>query len=172
MFLLYWKYIAAFALLAALVLFYNVHVDGLIKTAVTQAEIARDGQWRDAEAKAIEKSKADAALVEAAHKTDLAAIQAKHEKEIADGKAQAARDVAAVRAHTLVLRIPSSCPSPANVSGAASSGNPASQGTALPSGLTERLLGLSNAADDLIDELNTCWQTVASDRQSPKGISP
>lgn len=170
--LLYWKYLAAAALIGLLTIAYNVHVDGLIKVEVTKAVLERDASWRDSEAKAIAKSRADAQVVEEAQQMAIAAINAQHQKEITDGKAQSARDVAAARSGALRLRIPApSCSSTADVSGAAGGGNPSAATEALPSGLTERLLGLANAADDNIDALNSCWQIVASDRKisTPKG---
>lgn len=164
--LLYWKYLAAAAAIAALTLLYNVHVDGLIKTAVDKAVIERDGKWQASEQAAIAKSRAEAQAKEAAHAKDLETINHQHQQDIANAKLKHDKDVADARSGALRLRLPSAvCASRGDVPGAPGSANPASETTALPARLTGRLFGSADDADDNIDELNTCWQIVASDRK-------
>ena len=171
--LLYWKYIAAAAVIGLGAIWYNAHVNGLIKTAVDKAVIERDAQWRDSEAKAIAKSKAIAALVEQAHQQSLAAIQTKYQQEITNGKAQAARDVANARSGALKLRFATTLsPSCPNVPGAAPapSGSDATPASAeLSAEATGALYSLANDADDVAARLRSCQAIVLSDRQQPKG---
>lgn len=163
--LAYWKYIAVAAILAGLVIFYNSHVNGLIKDAETKAVISRDASWRESEQAAIAKSRAEAQAQEAAHAKDLAAIQDQHRKDIASAKAKHDKDVADARSGALSLRIPSNCPSSGNVSGSPGDGNPAAATSELPREITASLFSIADDADALVTELNSCWQIAASDRK-------
>ncbi len=160
---LYWKWIAAAAVIAALSLVYNSHVNGLIDQAVME----NNGKWQKAEQDAIRKAQEDARATEAAHAKDLAQIAANRLKEAANAKKRHDQDVADARSGALSLRVPATCASGPNVSGAASGGNTAPQTATLQSGFTALLVGNADEADGNIDELNTCWQIVASDRRKP-----
>ena len=173
--LLYWKWFAAAAIVGMLTLFYNVHVDGVVKAAVTKAVTERDDQWRQKEQEAINKARADALVVEKAHQTALAAIQAQAKKDSDNAKlkakAQHDKDMADALSGRISLRVPASiCASGPDVPGAASGGNPAAGATiGLPPEIGAGLYSLADDATarefDVIGKLNTCWQIVASDRK-------
>ncbi len=168
-FLLYWKWIAAAALIAALTIAYNLHVNGLIHKAVDRAVLERDDQWRSKEQEAIEKAKAEAKATEEAHAKALGVIQTKYQKEIADAKSQRDRDVANARSGSLSLRVPARCPSAADVSGAASPA-PGGDGSAtveLPRETTASLFSIANDANAVADQLRACQAVIQSDRSIP-----
>ncbi len=167
--LLYWKWIAAAALIAALTIAYNVHVNGLIHKAVDKAVLERDDQWRDKEQEAIDKAKAAAKATEAAHAKELGTIRTKYQKEVADAKSKKDRDVDGARSGDLSLRVPSGCPSAANVSGAATgpSRGDGPSTVELPRETTASLYSLANDADAVADQLRACQTVTQSDRSNP-----
>ncbi len=167
--LLYWKWIAAAALIAALTIAYNVHVNGLIHKAVDKAVLERDDQWRGKEQEAIDKAKAAAKATEAAHAKELGVIQTKYHKEIADAKTQRDRDVANARSGSLSLRVPSRCPSAADVSGApnAAGRGDGAQTVELPREVTASLFSIANDANAVADQLRACQAVIQSDRGTP-----
>lgn len=158
----YWKYIAAMLMVMAVVTWYNVHVDGLIKEAVDKAVITRDGQWRDQEAKAIAKAKADALVSEADQRATLEKQNQDLQRRLKDAKTIHDRDVADARRGAIQLRFSTSlCPSPTNVP------NPTGPGTTpgpaiinLPPEITAGLYSLADDADVVEDELQSCWDKV------------
>lgn len=167
--LLYWKWIVGAILVASLVGYYNVHVNRLVKEAVTVAVTERDASWREAETKAVNAAKAEARAKEASQAKDFAALQKRFEQEKANAdKADAAR-IAAVRAGSR-LRISSGCTGAANVP---SSASPAAGSDAPPAAqfLGEAdsafLIGEARRADKIVEQLNLCQSTLQSERKSP-----
>ncbi len=167
--LLYWKWIAAAALLAALTIGYQVHVHHLISAAVDKAVLERDDQWRAKETEAIDKAKAAAKATEAAHAKELGGIRTKYQKEVADAKSKHDSDVANARSGDLGLRVPSNCPSAADVSGAAagSARGDGSSTVELPRETTASLYSLANDANAVADQLRACQAVIQSDRSNP-----
>ncbi len=156
-------------IVAAIATTYNVHVNGLIHRAVDKAVLERDDQWRGKEQEAIDKAKATAKATEAAHAKELGGIRTKYQKEVADAKSKHDRDVDNARAGDLSLRVPSSCPSAADVSGAAA-GSARGNGSStveLPREITASLYSLANDADSVADQLRACQTVTQSDRSNP-----
>lgn len=163
---LYWKWIALAAVLAALTIGYNVHVNGLIKDAVTEAVTERDGEWRKSEKAAVDAAIADARAKEAKQAAEFAALKVEYDKEKANAqKANAAR-VAAVRAGSR-LRIPSGCTGAADVPGPSNStagSAPAAAAQFLGEADSAFLIGEAARADEVVRQLTACQSVITSDR--------
>lgn len=165
--LLYWKWIAAAAVIAALTIAYNVHVNRLIDKAVVKAVTERDAEWRASEEEAIQAAKERARAEEAGHKTALDAIAAQHEKEMNDANKKLAALNASVRAGAR-LRIASGCTSSGNASDAASPAG-VGDGKAGAQFLGEAdsafLIGEAARADAIVRQLTQCQAVVIEDRK-------
>lgn len=170
----YWKYVAAMLLVMAAVTYYNVHVDGLIKDAVGKAVMERDGQWREQEARAIAKAKADATAQEAAQRASLEAKNKDLERRLKDAKTIHDRDVANARAGNLKLRFSTTlCTGPSNVPGAAGPRPEAPATTIdLPPEITANLYSLADSADEVEERLQGCWDKIESYVHPPMKGTP
>lgn len=162
-----WKAFAAAALIGVVALFYNLHVDKLIRVAVTKAVTQRDGEWRKSEEAAIEAARKKAQATEAAHAKDLDEIEKKHRKEMEDATKQADARIASVHAGYR-LRISAGCTGAGNGAQVAAAA-PGSDGTAGAQFLSEAdsafLIGEAKRADDIVRQLRICQETIDSDRK-------
>lgn len=165
--LAYWKWIVAAALIAALSIAYNVHVDRLIDKAVVKAVTARDAEWRKAESDAITAARNAAKEIEARHVKDLADLGAIYEREMLSANKQVDARIASVHAGYR-LRVTSGCTSAGNDSKAATAPT-GSDGAAGAQFLGEAdsafLTGEAKRADDIVRQLHLCQATVISDRK-------
>lgn len=106
------------------------------------------------------------------HAQELADISAGFEKDKADAAAQKDRDVAAARAGTLSLRIPSICKEAGGGTGSAIAASPGERDgpatTELPREITANLLALADDADEVVKQLTACQAIVKNDRKDPR----
>ncbi len=150
---------------------YNVHVNGLIDEAVTEAVTTNNGKWQESEQKAIVASRAQAKETEDAHRAELAAQAKRYEKEKADDKLKHANDITAVRSGAIKLRdAAATCASAGNDAKAANAtgSGDGGKGAELSGAASEFLLSLANEADDIVKQLSACQQVILSDRKDSK----
>jgi len=124
-----------------------------------------DAQRQKVEADAIAKEHAKRLAEEAEAAKQQARLKQDFEKEMADAKTQHDKDVAAARAGSLVLRLPSTGSGSLRVPDSAVSGDTQTQGSQLPPEVTANLFGLADDADALVKDDNYCWSIVAADRK-------
>ena len=165
--LLYWKYIAAAAVIGLGTIWYNAHVDGLIHAAVTKAVTERDADWRASEARAVQAEKDKAALKEKDQAQKFAALQGDFTKEKTRADQAESARLAAVRAGSR-LRIATGCTSTADVPGAAtpapgSNAPPAAQ--FLGESDSAFLIGEAVRANKIVRQLNLCQSTLLAERK-------
>jgi prophage endopeptidase len=165
--LLYWKYIAAALIVAALVGYYNVHVHGLIKAAEVKAVTENNQSWQAAEKKAIKASEEAARATEQAHAKALDIVKTNYAKETANAKTQRDKDVAAAHSGALRLRDNAASSGVCNDSKAATTtgGSDAPKGADLSPAAAEFLLALADDADAVVRQLSACQQIINSDRK-------
>lgn len=165
----YWKPLLAAIVIGLLTLLYNVHVNGLIKTAVDKAVVENNQAWQKSEQAAIAKAQSEAQATAEAHQKDLADIAAKHQKDLANAKLQHDKDVADARSGALRLRLAvASCAGSSSVqapAGPASGGNDPSSAE-LSSEATGALYSLADDADAVSSQLSACQQVILSDRKA------
>lgn len=113
------EWIAAFAMISALVTF-AIHVEHnsmqLQIDQINAANTATLTKIDQTNRKALKAATDDARAIERRRIEDMSAIDAKHTQELADAKTRADNDLAALRAGTLKLRARFTCPTPSTAS--------------------------------------------------------
>lgn len=167
-----WKLILGGLIIAAAVIGYNVHVNGLIDKAVA----ANDAKWGEREAKArvaYERKYAELndkyRKEEKDHADAIAKLGAKLARDAAVAEERRKRDLADALAGRLGLRIPASACGAANAAapeaGARAGGSDGPATIELPRQITADLFTLANDADSVADQLRTCQAVIEADRK-------
>lgn len=153
----YWKYVAVGAAVAVLVVFYNVHVDGLEKRYAAAKVAAVDAAYKKGSDAATAAAAADIALKNKQHSTELAAVKDTYENAIKQNDSAHAADAQRLRQ----LAAASDRRADGVLAGAAGAGAAAGSGSESVGGLgsVPAQLGLS-LADALRQDdaaLNACY---------------